>query len=85
MSLIANPQTAKEVLKMSDGTLTLDDVLDEIGWTTRWEEKGEEAKAIKIAQNLLKKGWSVEETAQTAELDLDTVKSLYTVIQQAGT
>jgi hypothetical protein len=90
--LQANPQAAKEVIKMSDGTLTLDDVLEEIGWTTRWEQKGEvrgeakgEAKGKHIvAQNLLKKGWSVEETAETAELDLDTVKSLYTAMKQAG-
>ncbi|GHT92736.1 hypothetical protein FACS1894140_5190 [Spirochaetia bacterium] len=90
--LQANAQTLKEVVKMSDGTLTLDDVLAEMGWTTRWEQKGEargeakgEAKGKYIvAQNLLKKGWSVEETAATAELGIDTVKSIYTAMKQAG-
>ncbi|GHV39545.1 hypothetical protein AGMMS49546_11790 [Spirochaetia bacterium] len=74
--LQANPQTAKEVIKMSDGTLTLDDVLEEMGWPARWEKKGEEKEALKIAKNLLKKGWSVEDTAETTELAADTVKAL---------
>ncbi|GHV89483.1 hypothetical protein AGMMS50267_18430 [Spirochaetia bacterium] len=74
--LQANPQAAKEVVKMSDGALTLDDVLEEMGWPARWEKKGEEKEALKIAKNLLKKGWSVEDTAETAELNIETVKSL---------
>jgi hypothetical protein len=78
--LQANPQTAKEVVKMSDGTMTLDDVLEEMGWPARWEKKGEE----KVAKNLLKKGWSIEETAETAELDIDTVKSLYADMKGSG-
>ncbi|GHU92324.1 hypothetical protein FACS189479_00890 [Spirochaetia bacterium] len=88
----ANAQIIKEIEKMSDGAQTLDDVLEEMGWTTRWEQIGEakgeargEAKGKHIvAQNLLKKGWSVEETAATAELEFDTVKSLYAAMKQAG-
>lgn len=83
--LQANPQIAPEVVKMSDGALTLEDVLEEMGWPERWKEKGRQAKAVEIAKNLLKKGWSAEETAETAELDFDTVKSLYAAMEQAET
>jgi SOS response regulatory protein OraA/RecX len=61
---------------MSDQTQTLEDVLEEMGWPARWEKKGEEKEALKIARNLLKRGWSVEDTAETTELATDTVKTL---------
>jgi hypothetical protein len=83
--LRANSKTFKEVLKMSDDTLTLEDVLMEAGLIPKWlaqgreegEKKGREEKAVTIALNLLKKGWTAEETAETAELDIEKVRALY--------
>jgi hypothetical protein len=87
--LRANPKTFKEALKMSDDTLTLEDVLMEAGFIPKWlaqgreegreegEKKGREEKAMTVALNLLKKGWTPEETAETAELDIEKVRALY--------
>jgi SOS response regulatory protein OraA/RecX len=38
-------------------------------------EKGQEDRAIKIARNLLKKGWSVEDAAEVAELAVEKVRA----------
>jgi hypothetical protein len=79
--LKANPQTAREVVKMSDGTLTLDDVLEEMGWTTRWEkkgeekgmEKGEEKKDLEHIKNLLEFGMGPEQVSAALKVPLTQV------------
>jgi hypothetical protein len=74
--LNANAQAAREVLKMSDGALTLDQVLEEAGLISKWEERGFEKGKQIVAENLLRKGWSIEETAEAAELDVASVRRL---------
>jgi hypothetical protein len=72
----ANQFGIQEALQMSDVALTLDKIFEDAGLTAKWEAKGSEKKALKIAKTLLQKGWSVEETAETAELDIAAVQSL---------
>jgi predicted transposase YdaD len=48
----------------------------EVGFTDRWEARGEERKALEIAGNMLAGGFSVEQTAQLTGLDLEKVGSL---------
>jgi predicted transposase/invertase (TIGR01784 family) len=69
---------------MSDDTMTLEDVLTETGILPKWleqgreegREEGEEERALKVARNLLKKGWTPEETAETVELDIAKIRTL---------
>lgn len=94
--LRANPKVFLEAIKMSDDTMTLEDVLTETGILPKWleqgrekgreegrekgreegREEGEEERALKVARNLLKKGWTPEETAETVELDITKIRTL---------
>jgi len=72
----ANLKSLLEAGRMSDCELTLDGVLEEIGLTAKWEARGEEKKAAEIARNLLKNGFSVEQTAVLSGLDAIKVEAL---------
>jgi predicted transposase YdaD len=76
----ANAETIREVAKMSNSALTLEQVFEEVGWTAKWEAKGrvqgEERKSIRFAKNLLADGFSIEKTAKLAELDIEKVRAL---------
>jgi predicted transposase YdaD len=84
----ANSESLKEMLRMSKSALTLDKIFEEAGLVARWEARGEakgeargiavgaEKKAAEIAKNLLKNGFSVEQTAVLAGLDVVKVKAL---------
>jgi hypothetical protein len=71
--LQANPQTAKEVVKMSDGTQTLEDVLEEMGWPAKWEQKGEEKGREKDISNLLKFGMKADQVSAALQIPLPQV------------
>jgi hypothetical protein len=81
--LRANTDIMEEVLTM--GRKTLEQVLEESGMTAKWEARGKaEGKAegryeacLHFAINLIKKGWSREDSAETTGLDLTTVESLH--------
>jgi phosphoribosylglycinamide formyltransferase-1 len=80
----ANKESLLEVLKMSDTTLTLDKIFEEVGLAAIWEARaeargkamGEENKAVEIAQNMLRHGLSIEETAEISGLDVSKVRAL---------
>jgi hypothetical protein len=90
--LLANPRAVEEALKMRNGALTLEKVLRDAGLTEKWKAEGKaegealgeargkaegkEEKALEIARNLIQRGWSVEETAETTDLSIDRVKAL---------
>ncbi|GHU97747.1 hypothetical protein FACS189483_04610 [Spirochaetia bacterium] len=76
--LQANPQTAKEVVKMSDATQTqsLEDVLEEMGWLARWEKKGEEKKAQEVIKNLLEFGMGPEQVSAALKVPLTQVHAV---------
>jgi len=86
----ANLKSLQEAGKMSDCELTIDELWDELlietGFAARWEAKGiavgeargEEKKASEIAINLLKNGFSLEQTALLSGLDVVKVEALST-------
>ena len=65
---------------MSDIALTLDQVLEEVGFTARMEAKAEargEAKGKEeIARNMLKSGFPVGQVAELSGLDVERVRAL---------
>jgi predicted transposase YdaD len=73
----ANPKAVKEAIKMGN-KLTLNEVLLETGLATEWEARGIEKKAVEIAGNMLKNGFSVEQTAALSGLDVARVRELET-------
>ena len=76
----ANSESLKEMMRMSKSALTLEQIFEEAGWIARWEARGiavgEEKKATEIAKNLLKNGFSAEQTALLSGLDVVKVKAL---------
>jgi len=88
----ANKESLLEALKMSDTQLTLDKVFEEAGLVAKWEAKGEargiakgeargiakgeDQKASEIARNMLKNGFSLEETSKLSGLDITKVRLL---------
>ena len=69
---------------MSSTELTLDEIFEEAGLVAKWEArgeekglaKGEEKKAAEIAKNMLRNGFSPEQTAELSGLDITKVKAL---------
>ena len=80
----ANKEKLQEALEMSDTALTLEEVFRKAGLLEKWraegeargEARGEEKKAMEIAKNLLKNGFSVEQTANLSGLDITKVIAL---------
>jgi predicted transposase YdaD len=74
--LRANPEAFLEAWRMANSTKTFEEVFTEAGIIPQWIEQGKEAKARVIALNLLAKGWTAEEVAETTDLSLEKVHSL---------
>jgi predicted transposase/invertase (TIGR01784 family) len=72
----ANPLAFMEAWNMANNTKTFEEVFTEAGIIPQWIERGIEQGEIKVARNLLAKGWAVEEVAETTELSLEKVRSL---------
>jgi hypothetical protein len=75
--LRANAGTLKEVIKMSDATITLEQVFEEVGWIAKWEARGKELEALKIAKNMIKQELPFETIVSATQLDPEKVKELY--------
>jgi hypothetical protein len=77
----ANAKTLKEVINMSDSTITLEQVFEEVGWIAKWEARGKaegkELEALKIAKNMINQGFSFETIVSLTQLDPEKVKALY--------
>jgi predicted transposase YdaD len=82
--LSGNLEKIEEAFRMSDMVLTMDQLLENVGLTAKWEARGEvrgqaigeEKKALEIARNLLGSGFSVEQTAKLAGLAIEKVEAL---------
>jgi hypothetical protein len=71
----ANRKIIREVIEMADGTLPIDELMEEIGLAAKWEKRGEargeargevrgEKNAWQRAIELLKQGYTVEQLEQ---------------------
>jgi len=72
----ANAESLREAYKMSNSGLTLEEVLEEVGFYARMEAKVKEKGAMTIAQNMIKSGFSVEQTAELCDLDIGKIRDL---------
>ncbi|MDR1970554.1 MAG: hypothetical protein LBQ46_01410 [Treponema sp.] len=79
--LQANPVPMMEVIKMEDGTLTIEDVLEKTGWAAKFEARGEARGEImgkrEAAKNLIENGFAPEQAAKFSGLDIEAVQELY--------
>jgi predicted transposase/invertase (TIGR01784 family) len=80
----ANAAIIQEVTRMGDSAAVFEQALADIGWVAKWEARGEargknEGKnegKLEVAKNLLDNGFSVEQTAQYAKIDIEKVRAL---------
>ncbi|MCL2379988.1 MAG: hypothetical protein FWC64_00170 [Treponema sp.] len=84
----ANEEALQEAYEMSDTAIaSLQRTFERIGFSTEWEVRGEargmarggEEKALEIAGNMLKSGFSVEQTAALSGLDVEKVTALSSI------
>jgi hypothetical protein len=75
----ANPAIVQEAIEMGD-TVTIEKVLENVGWTAKWEARGraegEKYKAFDIAKNLVNLGVPIETVISATQLDPEKIKSL---------
>ena len=69
----ANEEKFEEALKMSDTMLTLEQILEKVGLTARWEARGREQTAL----NMIKLGYPMESIVSVTQLDSGKVKELF--------
>jgi len=72
----ANPKSLQEAYTMSDIALTLDKVLEEVGFTARMEAKAEARGKEEVARNMLNSGFPVEQVAELSGLDVERIRAL---------
>jgi hypothetical protein len=77
----ANSETIQEAIEMAR-TLTIEQVFENVGWTAKWEARGEEHKAFSIAQNLVNLGIPFETVVSATQLDPEKVRAMYETIKQ---
>jgi hypothetical protein len=71
-----NIEKMEEAFRMSDTVVTMDQLLENVGLTAKWEARAEEKKALEIARNLLDNGFSVEQVAKLVGLEIGKVEVL---------
>ena len=52
-------------------------MVEEEGYIAKWEARGEEHNAIKVAQKMIRSGFPIETVAAMTELTPEKVKTLY--------
>jgi predicted transposase YdaD len=81
----ANTKTVKEIVKMGEMPVELEQVLEETGWLARWEARGRaegESRgrtegALAIAQNLVNLGLPLETVVSATQLKPEQVQGMY--------
>jgi len=76
----ANREILEEVIKMSDSSLALEQIFEEVGWIAKWEargeEKGRQEGIYEIARNALGKGLPIDVIHDITGLDIETLEQL---------
>ena len=76
----ANWEHLQEALNMSSTAPTMDEILEKVGFTARWEARGRlegEARGKEeIVRNMLNRGFPVEQIAELSGLDVETIQDL---------
>ena len=86
--LMANTNIIKKIMMTEEGRMTTMEVLKIAGWTDKLEARGEargqargqaigeERKALAIAQNMVSRGYPIEDIVSITSLDPEKVKKL---------
>ena len=61
---------------MSDSDLTIEQVFENVGWIAKWEARGEERNSLNIAQNMVNRGYPIDDIVSITNLDPEKVKAL---------
>ena len=72
----ANKKKLMEALKMYNPELSLQKTMEEVGLAAIWEARGEAKVKAEIARNMLREGFSPEQTAKLSGLGIKKVKAL---------
>jgi hypothetical protein len=81
----ANAAIMQEVTNMSSKAAAFEQALADAGWVAKWKVEGkaegeiigEVRGKLEVAKNLLDNGFSVEQTAQYAKIDIEKVRALW--------
>ena len=66
-----------EALNIYDAITSIDKTFTKIGVAAKWEARGEERKAVDIAQNMVNLGLPLETVISATMLEPEKVKALY--------
>jgi hypothetical protein len=72
----ANSGKVEEAFNMSRGAKTLEQVLEDVGLTAKWEARGGQEKACEIARKALAKGATDDFVREITGLDTETIREL---------
>jgi len=80
----ANIESLREVTRMSNSALTLEDVFEEVGWIAKWEargeargeEKGRAESTLEIARKMKEMNFSNEQIQTATGLPAKTIEQL---------
>jgi predicted transposase YdaD len=67
----------KEIVKMGEMPVELEQVLEETGWLARWEARGRTEGALAIAQNMVNLGLPLETVVSATQLKPEQVRIMY--------
>ena len=73
----ANFLAIEEAKNMSTAAKSLEEVFVRTGWAAEWEAKGEERKAIDIAQNMVDLGFPLGAIVSATRLGIEKVEKLF--------
>jgi hypothetical protein len=73
----ANPGIIQEAFMGKRSSLTIEQVIENVGLGAKWEAKAEERKAFSIAQNMVNMGLPFETVVSATRLEPEKVKALY--------
>jgi hypothetical protein len=64
-----------KAIKMDD-TLTIEQVFKDVGWTAKWEARGEAKSREEIARNAMAEGATIEFVQKITGLSLEAIQNL---------
>jgi hypothetical protein len=71
-----NLEILKEVIKMSDCSIELEKIFEEVGWIAKWEARGIAKTNLEIAKKMKKMGDSVEKIQAITGLPAESIEKM---------
>jgi hypothetical protein len=73
----ANPEIIQEIFMSKKTSLTLEQVLENVGLTAKWKAEGKAEGVFAVAQNMVNMGLPFETVVSATQLEPEKVKALY--------